>query len=234
MKNKISYIYLFLIFQIVQAQDYTLGDCIQIAIEGKKTVLSAALNVKSASFGLKASYSSLLPSIQGAAGADRPFFPEQEILQDFFEERRSKEKILLARSPHWKNNLYSCLAGFCEYNESKKILVSDGRNLVIQNFNSDQYYIYPIEKTAFNLILDKNFLLNKIKNLDERVINDKYINYSFNENENEINIFFSKKNNLLVGWQLLDVYQNLSITFISILNINQKLNKRIFYLPSQN
>lgn len=29
-----------------------------------------------------------------------------------------KEKILLARSPHWKNNLYSCLAGFCEYNES--------------------------------------------------------------------------------------------------------------------
>ena len=35
---------------------------------------------------------------------------------------------------------------FCEYNESKKILVSDGRNLVIQNFNSDQYYIYPMKK----------------------------------------------------------------------------------------
>jgi len=86
MKNIISYIYLFLIFQIVQAQDYTLDDCIKIAIEGKKTVLSAALNVKSASFGLKASYSSLLPSIQGLAGAGRTIFPEQENINLNFED----------------------------------------------------------------------------------------------------------------------------------------------------
>ena len=86
MKNKISYVYPFLIFQIVQAQDYTLDDCIKIAIEGKKAVLSAALNVKSASFGLKASYSSLLPSIQGAAGAGRTFFPEQENINLNFED----------------------------------------------------------------------------------------------------------------------------------------------------
>ena len=86
MKNKISYIYPFLIFQIVQTQDYTLDDCIKIAIEGKKTVLSAALNVKSASSGLKASYSSLLPSIQGAASAGRTFFPEQENINLNFED----------------------------------------------------------------------------------------------------------------------------------------------------
>ena len=86
MKNKISYIYPFLIFQIVQTQDYTLDDCIKIAIEGKKTVLSAALNVKSASFGLKASYSSLLPLIQGVAGAGRTFFPEQENINLNFED----------------------------------------------------------------------------------------------------------------------------------------------------
>ena len=40
---------------IVNAQGYTLNDCIQIAIDGKKTVLSAELGVVSASKGLKAS-----------------------------------------------------------------------------------------------------------------------------------------------------------------------------------
>ena len=85
-----------------------------------------------------------------------------------------------------------------------------------------------------NYILDKDFLINKIKKLEGRIIDDKFINFNFIENDNEINIFFNKKNNYLVGWQLLDIYQNLSITFISILNINQKLNKRIFFLPSQN
>ena len=29
-----------------------------------------------------------------------------------------KQKILLARNSNWKENLYSCLAGFCELNES--------------------------------------------------------------------------------------------------------------------
>ena len=53
------------------------------------------------------------------------------------------------------------------YKKSKKILVSNGKNLVIQNLNSNQYYIYPIEKTAFNLILDKNFLLKKLNQVKE-------------------------------------------------------------------
>ena len=29
-----------------------------------------------------------------------------------------ENKILLARNKGWKKNLYSCLAGFCEQNES--------------------------------------------------------------------------------------------------------------------
>ena len=38
-----------LFLAIIYAQDYTLDDCIQIAIDGKKTVLSAELGVVSAS-----------------------------------------------------------------------------------------------------------------------------------------------------------------------------------------
>ena len=122
---------------------------------------------------------------------------------------------------------------YCKYySTKKKILVSNGKSLVIKTKKS--YHIYPLNKTPLSYILDKDFLINKIKKLEGRIIDDKFINYNFIENDNEINIFFNKKNNYLVGWQLLDIYQNLSITFISILNINQKLNKRIFFLPSQN
>ena len=120
----------------------------------------------------------------------------------------------------------------CKYDlKNKKILVSNGRSLVIKTSNS--FYIYPIEKTPLNLILDKDFLINKIKNLSGRIVNDKFINYTFIENQNEINIFFNKDNYNLIGWQTLDIYQNLSITYIDIVFINQKLKKNLFKLPNQ-
>ena len=99
---------------------------------------------------------------------------------------------------------------------------------------ANSYYIYPIEKTPLNLILDKEFLLNKIKNLKQKDIDDKYINFIFFENENEINIFFDKKNFNLIGWQTTDIYQNLSITYLNSIKKNQKFKRNLFRLPSQN
>ena len=84
-----------------------------------------------------------------------------------------------------------------------------------------------------NLILDKEFLINKIIDLDERIIDESYINYTILENDYEINIFFNKQNFNLVGWQTLDIYQNLNMTFISNLKKNQNINKKIFNLPNQ-
>ena len=122
---------------------------------------------------------------------------------------------------------------YCKYNSNKnKILVSNGRSLVIKT--SSSFYIYPIEKTALDLILDKNFLLKKVKNLNERIINDKLINFKFFENGNEINIFFDKKTFNLIGWQTLDPYQNLSITYLNSIIKNQKIEKDIFELPQRN
>ena len=121
---------------------------------------------------------------------------------------------------------------FCKYNlSSKKILVSNGKSLVIKTKKS--YYLYPLKKTALNFILDKDFLLMKIENAEERIIDDKFVNFNFQENDYEINIFFDKENYNLVGWQTLDIYQNLIITFISRISKNQNLNKSMFYLPSQ-
>ena len=123
---------------------------------------------------------------------------------------------------------------YCLYNNvNKKILVSDGKSLVIKNHFSNQYYRYPLRKTPLNLILDKNYIINKIKNLDARIVDNKLINFTLLENENKINIFFDNKNYNLVGWQTEDIYQNLVITFISDIKINEKIDKRIFILPTQ-
>ena len=122
---------------------------------------------------------------------------------------------------------------FCEYNtNNKKILISDGQSLVIKTSNS--YYLYPLDKTPLNLILDKFFLLNKIQKLQERMVEKKYVNFNFIENDNEINLFFDKDNFNLIGWQTKDIYQNLSITYLSSISKNNNLNKNLFILPMRN
>ena len=122
---------------------------------------------------------------------------------------------------------------FCRYNlPNKKILVSNGQSVVIKTTSS--YYSYPLDRTPLNLILDKNFLLNKINNVKGRVIENKFVNFKFFENDFEINIFFDSDNYNLVGWQTTDIYQNLSITFLSSIKKNQKLDDNLFILPKKN
>ena len=122
---------------------------------------------------------------------------------------------------------------FCEYARSNnKILVSNGKSLVVKTITS--YYRYPIEKTPLNFILDKKFLIEKINTLEERIVDGSFINYTIIEKDNEINIFFDKNTYELIGWQTLDIYQNLSITFISSTVKNQKLKKNLFKIPKQN
>ncbi len=122
---------------------------------------------------------------------------------------------------------------FCEYARSNnKILVSNGNSLVIKTISS--YYRYPLEKTPLNVILDKNILINKIKSLKERTIDNNLINFTIFENNNEISIFFDKQTYDLIGWQNTDMYQNFNITFLSSIRKNRVLSKNLFNLPTQN
>ena len=122
---------------------------------------------------------------------------------------------------------------FCKYRqENNKILVSNGKSIVIKT-NNGSYYIYKIKQTPLNYILDKKFLINEIKNLKERIIDDKFINFLIKKDNIEINLFFDIKNFNIIGWQTLDIYQNLNITYISFLKKNQLLDKNIFTLPAQ-
>ena len=122
---------------------------------------------------------------------------------------------------------------FCEYARSNnKVLVSNGKSLVIKTRTS--YYRYPLEKTPLNLILDKNFIINKIYDLEERIIDNSLINFTIFDGDNEIDIFFDKQTYDLVGWQNVDLYQNFNITYLSSIRKNVIISENLFKIPSQN
>ena len=119
---------------------------------------------------------------------------------------------------------------FCNYDtRNNKILVSNGSSLVIKN--DSQYYRYSIKKTPFEFLLDKNFLIDKINSSKINEIKGEYFFFQINENNNNINIFFSKENYNLIGWQVEDIYQNLAITYIFNTSINSKIDEKLFKLP---
>ena len=122
---------------------------------------------------------------------------------------------------------------FCEYARSNnKILVSNGKSLVIKTRVS--YYWYPLKKTSLYFILDKKFLIDKIKNLNGRMIDNNLVNYTIIDKDNEINLFFDSQTYDLIGWQNTDIYQNFNITFLSSIRKNRILPKNLFKIPSQN
>ena len=121
---------------------------------------------------------------------------------------------------------------FCKYKKNNKILISNGKSLVIKTTSS--YYRYPLKKTPLDLILDKNFIINKIYDLKETIINKSYINYTIIENDNKIDVFFDNQTFNLIGWQTKDIYQNITVTLLYSISINQEINKKLFKLPAQN
>ena len=121
---------------------------------------------------------------------------------------------------------------YCKYSKNNKILVSNGKSLVIKTETS--FYRYSLKKTPLNLILDKNFLIKKINFLKENIIDKNLINFTIVENDNEIDVFFDIKTFNLVGWKTRDIYQNTNITYLSSIEKNKEITKNLFKIPSQN
>ncbi len=123
---------------------------------------------------------------------------------------------------------------YCNYNNlKKKIVVSNGQSLVIKNRAGKEYFLYPLKETPLDLILDQNLLIKKFKNLEAKLLNEKYYNFIIKNNENKISIFFDKNSYDLIGWQTEDIYQNLVITYIYNIKKNINIDEKLFKLPKQ-
>ena len=118
---------------------------------------------------------------------------------------------------------------FCEYiSFYNKILVSNGKSLVINSSKNNQYYRYRLDKTPLNLILDKKFIISKLNQLKEDEDYPFYYVFNLDFENNSIKVFFDKNDLNLIGWETIDIYQNIVQTFISDIQKNISVNNKIF------
>ena len=117
----------------------------------------------------------------------------------------------------------------CKYEDIyEKILVSNGKSLVINSKKIKNYLNYKLKDTPLNLILDKKFLLSKIDQLEVVQENDETFSFEIEHNDNLLNIFFDKKNYEIKGWTTTDIYQNRVETKLFNLKINMMIDEKLF------
>jgi len=118
---------------------------------------------------------------------------------------------------------------FCKYiGFYNKILVSNGKSLVINSDKNKQYYRYPLDKTPLDLILDKKFLLNKLDQVETIEENNETFSFKITHNNNLLNIFFDKTSYEIKGWTTTDIYLNKVETKLSNVETNIMIDERIF------
>ena len=141
-----------------------------------------------------------------------------------------------------ENEKGECLLVFpgklkCIYNseDGKEILVAN-KSLYVIKHKFQRTYRYPIKNSAFNIILNKEKILENLKMVDPSNIKETTNKYFYEIRANEgiyVKIFFGKKDKMLKGWETISYNQEPVI--FNILNpvINSELKEK-FILPNYN
>ena len=117
----------------------------------------------------------------------------------------------------------------CKYDDIyNKVLVSNGKSLVIKSKKIKNYLRYKLKDTPLNLILDKKFLLDKLDSVEIIQETDETFFFEIIHNNNLLNIFFDKKSYEIKGWTTTDVYLNTVETKLFDINTNIMIDKKIF------
>ena len=117
----------------------------------------------------------------------------------------------------------------CKYDDKyNKILVSNGKSLVINSKKITNYLRYQLKDTPLNLILDKRFLLDKLENVELIRENDETFSFKIIHNDNLLNIYFDKESYDIKGWTTTDVYLNTVETKLFDINTNKIIDKKLF------
>ena len=123
----------------------------------------------------------------------------------------------------------------CEYkNEKGKTLISNGKSIAIIKKKYKKIYRYPIESTPPFVILDKDKVLNLIKNTRPSKIDSNTIEFEFtNKKLNKLIILFNSKNLEFKGWKTVDAYSNNVSFLISDTKINNQIVDSFFIIPKE-
>ena len=121
----------------------------------------------------------------------------------------------------------------CKYDNLGKILVSDGKNLIIRNNNSNIPNFYKLEDTTFYKLLDKKYLIDKLKENSLQKNNNK-IFIELNYQNVGLKVFFDKEKLHLKGWSTIDIYNNTVLTEIDVQEVNKIIDESLFNLKKFN
>ena len=123
----------------------------------------------------------------------------------------------------------------CNYqNLKQKTIISNSKTMVIIKKKYKKIYYYPIKSTPLIIILDKEKILDLIKNNKPTRVDKNIIEYEFIDKKSKrLKIIFDKKSLELKGWETRDVYSNDVSFLISNLQINNQIMDSFFNIPSE-
>lgn len=122
----------------------------------------------------------------------------------------------------------------CEYPKKKKSIITNGKKLAIVKKRYKKIYYYPLKKTPLFYLLNKENILNVIKNYEPVLINSNVIEYELTDtNSNKVNIFFDKNSLELSGWKTIDAYSNEVNFLITNIKTNISIKNEIFKIPNE-
>ena len=122
----------------------------------------------------------------------------------------------------------------CEYPKKKKTIIANGKKLAIIKRRYKKIYYYPLKKTPLFYLLQKENILNLIKNYEPSSIDQSIIEYELIEsNSNKLKIFFDKNSLEMSGWRTIDAYSNEVIFLIRNIETNILIKNEIFKIPRE-
>ena len=139
-----------------------------------------------------------------------------------------------------KEEVGSCVIKYpllmkCDYeNFKQKSVISNGKSVVIIKKKYKKIYRYPIRTTLLFTILQKEKILNLIRNNKPTIINSRLIGFQLIDNKsNKSKIFFDKNSLEFIGWETKDAYSNNVSFIISNLETNMIIDDKFFKIPKE-
>tara|TARA_B100000941_G_scaffold245270_1_gene189728 strand:+ start:780 stop:1340 length:561 start_codon:yes stop_codon:yes gene_type:complete len=139
-----------------------------------------------------------------------------------------------------KTEMGNCTLAFsgklkCFYDDkNKKELVVNDNQLAISQKRYNKTFFYPLKRSYFKKILDKQDFI-KIISQSKKKVRDEQIHLIYKKNEiNEITFLFDKNSFFLEGWKTTDQFNNEILFEIKILENNFIVSDDFFKIPSLN
>ena len=123
----------------------------------------------------------------------------------------------------------------CDYEDSKqKSVISNGKTIAVVKKKYKKIYYYPIRTTPLFITLQKEKILNLIRNNKPAKGDLNVIEFELTDKKlNKLKIFFDKNSLEFKGWTTKDSYSNNVSFIIANLKTNKIIEDKFFKIPKE-